>query len=199
MNDLYRSSYKYSELYEHAIFANLSVDSISCFLNIIGIEDMNQGTWESLCFRLKHEIVKSDKNDEKKRYKFGLPKGQIFDYNDNNIFKGIVNFLRNKRDKRIENEVDITSSSVDWNNGPINVTLFEDKQRHFVSSDSPDSWIQFDFKEHRIVPAFYTVRSFSWSPGGAHPKSWVIEVSNDGSQWEIVDEQKDCSLLTHSK
>lgn len=45
-----------------------------------------------------------------------------------------------------------------------------------------NSWIKLDFKRHKIIPTDYTIRSFFRDKNGNHPKSWVIEVSNDDTK-----------------
>ena len=60
---------------------------------------------------------------------------------------------------------------------------------HFASQSSPNQWICYDFGGRRVTPTSYSIRSYCNVPGGAHPRSWVLEVSNDGSEglWEVVD------------
>jgi hypothetical protein len=48
----------------------------------------------------------------------------------------------------------------------------------------------YDFKERRIIPTHYTLRSNEY-PDGCDLKSWVIEVSKDGSLWTEVDRHED--------
>jgi hypothetical protein len=48
-----------------------------------------------------------------------------------------------------------------------------------------------DFKERRIVPTHYTIRSFGGDPGGTHLKSWLLETSADGKNWREVDRKED--------
>ena len=40
-----------------------------------------------------------------------------------------------------------------------------------------------------MIPTSYSVRGLSDGPGGEHLKSWVIEVSNDGTEnsWREID------------
>ena len=47
----------------------------------------------------------------------------------------------------------------------------------------------FDFKDHKIIPTDYTLKSNSSSANVQKPKSWVIEGSNDNNSWEVIDEQ----------
>lgn len=41
----------------------------------------------------------------------------------------------------------------------------------------------------------YIIKSYPNGASTNHPKSWVIEGSNDDKQWEVVDEEKDCPYL----
>ena len=52
-----------------------------------------------------------------------------------------------------------------------------------------------DFKKHKIIPAHYTIRSSNYNVGNWHPKSWVIEVSNDNKNWIEIDKQQNCTHL----
>ena len=60
----------------------------------------------------------------------------------------------------------------------------------FRSQDLPNQWCCYDFRGRRVALTSYSIRSCaSWGLGGDHPKSWVLEVSNDGSEgsWVVVD------------
>ena len=59
----------------------------------------------------------------------------------------------------------------------------------FGSDMEPNQWIRYDFKDRRVSPTSYSIRSADHS----FPKSWVFEVSNDGSEgsWETVDCRND--------
>jgi hypothetical protein len=46
-----------------------------------------------------------------------------------------------------------------------------------------NNWICYDFKERRIAPTHYTIRTFG---AGPHPASWLIETSADGKSWQEV-------------
>jgi hypothetical protein len=49
-----------------------------------------------------------------------------------------------------------------------------------------NNWMWYDFKERRIVPTHYTIRTHSSSPGDSHLKSWLVEMSADGKRWRDV-------------
>jgi hypothetical protein len=59
-----------------------------------------------------------------------------------------------------------------------------------------NNWVCYDFKERRIVPTHYTIRTNHWHAGdsgdrfrGRHLKSWIVETSADGENWRELDQQ----------
>jgi hypothetical protein len=66
------------------------------------------------------------------------------------------------------------------------------------SEDIPhtrNNWICYDFKERRIVPTHYTIRTHGGGPGGTHLKSWLVETSADGKSWQEVAHEEDNKQL----
>ena len=57
----------------------------------------------------------------------------------------------------------------------------------------PNPWICCDFGLNRITPTAYVIKSGGTNFGRCFPRTWVVEVSNDGSEgsWEIIDSWKD--------
>jgi hypothetical protein len=58
-----------------------------------------------------------------------------------------------------------------------------------------NNWICYDFKERRIVPTHYTLRTNDNGPGAAHLKSWLFETSTDGENWREVAREEDNKQL----
>jgi hypothetical protein len=54
-----------------------------------------------------------------------------------------------------------------------------------------NTWLCHDFKETRIVPTHYSVRTNGDFPGGCHLKSWLVETSADGENWWEVAREED--------
>jgi hypothetical protein len=54
-----------------------------------------------------------------------------------------------------------------------------------------NSWICYDFKERRVVPTHYAIRTNNSGPGAHHLKSWLVETSVDGEAWHEVDHKED--------
>ncbi|KAK8844283.1 hypothetical protein M9Y10_024494 [Tritrichomonas musculus] len=49
-------------------------------------------------------------------------------------------------------------------------------------------------KNHQVIPTYYTIRT-NGSNTNSHPKSWVIEGSNDDSSWTNLDTQNESPHL----
>ncbi|KAK8875598.1 hypothetical protein M9Y10_005767 [Tritrichomonas musculus] len=115
----------------------------------------------------------------------------------NNEFNGIINFLK-QHSLDIFSEITVASSSLyqgDEKYSPRNAICYQDTDVEFCTIDEANSWICFDFKNLQVALADYTIRSYNVGPNNPHPKSWVIEGSNDNDKWATLDEQKGCSFL----
>ena len=88
----------------------------------------------------------------------------------------------------IKGAVEVTASSfVSANLAAKNVADFG-SDWCFQSRNEPNQWICYDFKGRRVAPVGYSIRTGF----GYFPKSWVLEVSDDGSDdsWEVVDRRE---------
>lgn len=191
INHLYKSDSKYSILYEAVLFENVTKERMKEFTQIYKCKYMTNGTWNRLLKRLELEVV-NEKKDDIQNNRIHI--GKDFSSSDENAFNGILKYLKIQSNEQIQNEINITASSIwegDYN--PINVTQF-DNNKTFCSKAELDNWLCFDFKERKIIPTEYTIMS----AGSSYPKSWVIECRNDNDPWEIVDEIKNCDLLNRS-
>lgn len=108
-------------------------------------------------------------------------------------FNGIINYLIDS--------VDVSSSSVCNDDlvtyNPLNV-INKNSPFCFSSKNIENSWITFNFGNHRINPSHYEIMSSDAKKNKSHLKSWVIEGSNDDAQWNIIDENKDCIHLNNA-
>lgn len=205
ISHLYLRDKRYSILFEFIEFSNLSQNKISEFLSIFDFNDITLGIWEKISFRLEQNINQPNQPKKvKSRYIQNIipqnsEKSIFLPFQSDKEFNGIINYLSTQSRGNIFQKINISSSSTANENesfSPINSILYEDETRYFLSGSHKNSWLCFDFKKHRIIPTNYTIRSFHALPNeGAHPKSWVIEGSNDNHDWTILDKQKDCPLL----
>jgi hypothetical protein len=58
-----------------------------------------------------------------------------------------------------------------------------------------NNWICYDFKERRILPTHYTIRTNGDGPSNWHLKSWLVETSTDGKNWREVAREEDNNQL----
>ena len=196
INKLYSRDSAYSILYETIIFENIAPELIHQFLTIFQYENLTGELWLRLSSRLENQ--KTEKVELKERYRQEMEKAKSFDYTKENEFKGIINNFMIQTKGQIEQKVNITSSSVynDKDNvKPTNVALFDDTAKFFSSGDEEDSWIRFDFRGSRVLPSGYTIRSAAGGQNDIHPRSWVIEGSNDEETWVTIHKVDGCDIL----
>jgi hypothetical protein len=70
------------------------------------------------------------------------------------------------------------------------------------SEDIPhtrNNWVCYDFKERRIVPTHYTIRTHDSYRGWEHLKSWLVETSADGENWREVAREENNKRLNGSR
>lgn len=201
INDLNSKNSKYSILYETVLFINVTSNSMKEFLSVFEVSEMTGGTWNELSKRLCKEIEKKQEQNESQREERYIEDDEeseavIFEYAEDKVFKGIFNHFQEKTGGQIEKEINFTASSVFSDSfHPQNVASFENQNKVFRSGNSENNWICFDFKEHRVVPTHYTIKSRKCRPNDIHPRSWVVEGSADESSWETIDAESNCSYL----
>jgi hypothetical protein len=94
--------------------------------------------------------------------------------------------LRNDPDYAAKNAADLET-------GWIFHSAYRDPSENIPHT--PNNWICYDFKERRIVPTHYTIRTNSDPPGYFHLKSWLVETSADGKSWREVAREEDNKQL----
>lgn len=194
LNQLYLNDSKYSVLYEYVYFDNISSSVISDFLEIYDFNDITSELWRRLSIRMKQKVKPNIENE--KRYKKRSKEGTSLFYNGENLFNGIINHFQKQTNGQITKEIKITASTCNREDqNPQNATIFNDPSKYFASENAPNTWIRYEFKNNSVIPTDYSIRSISWGSNYCHPKDWVIEGSKDGENWEILDEQSNCSYL----
>ena len=103
----------------------------------------------------------------------------------NMVPQGIIGVLTRQCGGNVQEKgvVEVTASSC-WIGEPKNVVELGTNW-FFWSKDESNSWICYDFKERRVAPTSYSIRTDC----SRFPKSWVLEVSNGGS-WTVVDRRE---------
>ncbi|KAK8852705.1 hypothetical protein M9Y10_017694 [Tritrichomonas musculus] len=97
--------------------------------------------------------------------------------------------------------VGVTSSSVYSSSAchhPGNVLRYGDTSKIFYSKNMAGSLICFEFKDRRVIPSHYTLKSVNWGVNHYNPRSWVVEGRTEGGEFETIDEESDCVFLMES-
>jgi hypothetical protein len=174
--------------------------------------EINASKWASIRGRL---ISANVNKKPTKQFSPSVKEGQYFD-----VLDGIIAHLTRECGGNVHdrNVLDVTSGSFEkeiiganphsgaYNNNPYcaakNAADLE-TDSHFLSAyrweegipHTRNNWLCYDFKERRIVPTHYTIRTYDNDPGGAHLQSWLVERSTDGENWREVAREEDNKQL----
>jgi hypothetical protein len=121
--------------------------------------------------------------------------GLNFPYNPHTQLDGIIEGLTRQAGGNVGDKgvVDILCSEcLDPNRFLAKYAADLKNDSVFVSGKDPNQWLAYDFKEKRVRITHYAIRSrFDGWVNSNNLKSWVIEVSEDGFDWTVVDQKKD--------
>jgi hypothetical protein len=107
---------------------------------------------------------------------------------------GLVSHLTTKCGGNVHDKgaVEITASSVDGDNRPLNAADLGDTHSSYFSQNEPGAWIDWDFKALRIEPTHYTIWAYV---SGHYLKNWAVDGSADGASWTEIDRRENNSDL----
>lgn len=205
---MYIRDKKFGILYGAVLFKHVSSDAMIELNQTFDTCDLTGEIWSGLTDRLEQKVSINYNLESLWRYKgkkVQKPKEKHsidIKYREGREFRGILRELWRKSDGKIENEVNFTASSIinmDDRNQPRNIALFDEHEKRFYSGNSPGIWICLDFKDKRVSPTHYTLRSYKWDAKSIHPRSWNIEGSVDGINWVEIDNRRDCQFLNGGK
>lgn len=179
-------------MYEYVQFVNVTVESMANFLREFNYNDLTFPIWASFSERLLREIVKNgNESSNEVRYVESQLKsvGTKIEFKGNNELDGIMRHIVINTNGKLEDELEITASSIGNSSYPLKNLLNDHPNQYFYTRDNDRMWICFDFKMHEIIPTHYTIKT---NLGGNNVRSWRIEGSSDKISWEVLDQQKNC-------
>ncbi|OHT08544.1 hypothetical protein TRFO_22880 [Tritrichomonas foetus] len=181
-------------LLENIEFEMLSEESFQQFLEIFDYNEMTNRLWSKLC-KCFHPTQLSTKFSSRSRYKSTVIP---FRKESPNRFSGIIHHLTKECDGNVHVKeiVDVTSSTVNSDFYPQNAVDLKNKNSYFQTRNELNGWICYDFKEKKINPTHYSIRSrHDNDEGGWHLQTWIIEGSNEEGKWiELDSRQNEKSL-----
>jgi hypothetical protein len=109
-----------------------------------------------------------------------------FPLKDAKSIDGIISYLTRKHGGNVHDKaiVTITSKSVYSEGYALRNAADLTSDEYFASLNGPGQWVCWDFREMRIRPTHYVIRS-------SLLKSWVVESSLDNVQWTEIDAKTD--------
>jgi hypothetical protein len=180
-------------LLEFVLFEFLTVDAIlrfaAEFLTIVPF--LNAAIWSRIFARLVYPVAAVPSADFCRYCRLPLQ----YELHDAAPLDGIIAGLTRKCSGNVHDKgiVQVSGSSANTTPGyeaKNAVDLAENSS--FISANLPNSWLCYGFKEMKVVPTHYAIRSrWDWGRGKSHPLSWVFEGSLDGQEWTELDCQKD--------
>ena len=190
---LYLRSNDYSQLFSYVIFMNLSKEYIQEFTENFDINDMNKAIWKTICCRLEQDICKESVSAYQASHHDFLKKRYLRSKYQHNIIQYLSKQCHGN--VQAQNIIRITSSSTYSDDYKVENVLEKNDNKIFGSKDIEDSWIQFDFKERKVLLDSYTLKTINNFETACHLKSWVLEVSDDGQNYTEIDRQFYCDLI----
>ncbi|EAX98564.1 F5/8 type C domain containing protein [Trichomonas vaginalis G3] len=181
---------RFIKLYETVDFTKLLPNEKEEFLNLVPLEKCTPLLYQKLIYgSIKATPDKQEKVEIPKKEEKSL--GKTFKNEIDGSLDGIINYLTKKNNGNVAAKkiVDVSSSSQFIHFSPENLVNYDSKNM-FQSLNEEGSWVQFDFKNLQIDVSGYTIVTKEGNQNDHHLKSWVLEASNDGNTWTILDEEK---------
>jgi hypothetical protein len=182
------SSSGHFELLEYVRFDCLRLECVHRFVEWSrdSFCHLNPAIWASICERLSLS-VRSNRRRGRQANSFKKP------WHADSPLDGIIAFLTQRCGGNVHDRglVNVASMSTNGVNHPKHIADLSVDSK-FVSDGRSGQWISYEFRTGTVCPSGYAIRSqFDYGPGNCHPKTWVLEISMDGSTWAIVDERID--------
>jgi hypothetical protein len=149
--------------------------------------------WEALSRRLSLSVSPTFHNDRI----YEAFNSICCSFVEGSPLNGIISYLTQKCGGHICDRgiVSINASSVAepqaW---PLTNVAYFENHNGFYTKDEPNSWICYDFKNMRIKPTHYSVRSrrdYNYH----HLRCWTLEGSHDGKSWVELDRRENNATL----
>jgi hypothetical protein len=155
----------------------LSTEPISDFVSFItnSFEFLTFGAWMKLYSRICFLISNPPICDQ---YESLIKHLEV---PDDSPFAGIISFLTNEVEGNVREKgsIEVSVSGIHWSDIPLkDIVDFEGSLRGFATPCVENSWIQIDFRDYRIIPIHYSVRS-RMDGHANHLRNWAVEDSEN--------------------
>lgn len=188
------------EFYEKIDFAGLTENRLLEFLDDFDVNEMSTCLW----IKFYQGLVKKANPKAKLNKERYVQRDIVCEYDTRspNNLKGIIHYLTKECGGNVAEKhvVEVSASSTlndDSQYAPKNAVELDDSNHYFASNNNQNSWIKYDFKDKKIVPTHYTIRTRRHN-NVYNPSNWIIEVANKDGEWKTIDTQNNVPFLNNS-
>jgi hypothetical protein len=116
-------------------------------------------------------------------------RGRLFAPNSDSPLHGIIWHLASTSSGNLH-DLGVVSASASSLHGSSYEAKFaldlQNRSSYFCSQNEANSWIRYDFNNMSVVPTHYSILSRPGGPNNHHPRSWCLEVSDEGNEWTEI-------------
>ena len=178
------SNNEYIEVLDCIALENLSITYLLKYINTIKTRFVTQTVWENLCDRMKKDLYELETYQNSDQQ----PKFKLFKLNPKAPLNGIFAYLNKTYGDICKNQIVSISASSEGGPKP-SLVINQQWNQYFFTKNIPNSWICFDFGNHRVSVTDYSIKSAPYGPNACHLKNWVLEGSDDLNYWMLMDKR----------
>ncbi|KAK8842128.1 hypothetical protein M9Y10_026355 [Tritrichomonas musculus] len=150
-------------------------------------EELRKKQEEELRKKQEEELRKKQEEELRKKQEEELKKIKVFDYNSGHEFEGIFNYLNKEcgGNSHLKGIINIKSNCDHYKHCyDLIDNQFND---YFYPRESPNSFVEFDFKKYRVSINKYSLKSNKNI--SSKLINWEIVGSNNKQNWDPIDER----------
>ena len=187
------------DFYEQIELSQLSENKLIQFAESFNASNMTNHLWAKirLCFNKKQKNVEINKE----RYKLITKTIKLeYDGNKSHSMSGIIDYLTKKSGGNVSENGTVKVTSLGQysdDRTAKNAVDIHNTQNYYETKGAKNSWLIYDFGERKVHPTHYSIRT-RHDGDSNHPRNWVIEGSNSGSDndWTTLDKRQNEATLT---
>ncbi|EAY18748.1 F5/8 type C domain containing protein [Trichomonas vaginalis G3] len=186
---------KLFRLFESILFEFVSTENMKKFISIADPNEITGRLWASISKRLEMKVFPDWKSETRHIYS-SVKENEVkrtmerLYYDDKKEWNGIIQYLWRKNNENPHNAGLIFIGVSSTYNGVHQQSVIDlSWDNYWYSTNEKNSYFSVDFLKMLVVPRSVEIRN---GKSGYSLKSWVIEGSNDGINFDILDEHESC-------
>lgn len=182
-----------NNFYELVDFSKLTPKNFNDIISKIDYTQITGQLWQKICkYIYNNQQLKEESIERNIKIDY--------DGNSDHLFEGIIHHLSRGKNKNIHDLgiINVSSPNDNSNHPPKNAVDFGSRDYFYShTGNNYDSWLEYDFKNMRICPTSYSIKT-SYESDSHNPVNWRIEVSNTGNKndWKTIDLRVNASCVS---